>query len=105
MHPAAPTATLPEVPIFGIFVAMASKNTSIALGDHFTEYARRKVESGEFGSVSEVIRDALRRAEERDLRIARLRELIREGEESGPASPLDFDKFLKDMHTNYKGAA
>ena len=73
---------------------MASKTTSIALGDHFSAYTRRKVESGEFGSTSEVIRDALRRAEERDVRIEALRAAIREGEESGPATPFDFDKFL-----------
>jgi antitoxin ParD1/3/4 len=40
---------------------MAKKTTSIALGDHFTEYARRKVASGEFGSTSEVVREAMRR--------------------------------------------
>ncbi|MEO6041704.1 MAG: type II toxin-antitoxin system ParD family antitoxin [Croceibacterium sp.] len=73
---------------------MPSKNTSIALGDHFTDYARRKVASGEFGSVSEVIRDALRRGEERDARIDRLRDLVREGEESGPAEPFDWDQFM-----------
>jgi antitoxin ParD1/3/4 len=84
---------------------MTARNTSIALGDHFAEYARRKVETGEFGSVSEVIRDALRLAEERDARIDALRAAIREGEESGPATPFDFDEFLKDMRANYKGAA
>jgi antitoxin ParD1/3/4 len=82
-----------------------SKNTSVSLGDHFEAYARRKVETGQFSSISDVIRDALRRAEERDLRIERLRELIREGEESGPPQPFDFDEFLKEMRANYKGAA
>lgn len=81
-----------------------SKNTSIALGDRHIAYAHRKIESGEFSSVSEVVRDALRRAEERDARIERLRELIREGEESGPPQPFDWDEFLKEMHANYKGA-
>lgn len=79
---------------------MASRNTSIALGEHFEEYARRKVASGEFASISEVIRDALRRAEERDMRIERLRELIREGEESGPARPFDWDKFMAEQFPN-----
>ncbi|MBL0924979.1 MAG: type II toxin-antitoxin system ParD family antitoxin [Sphingomonadaceae bacterium] len=73
---------------------MATKNTSIALGDHLESYARSKVQSGAFGSVSEVVRDALRRAEERDARLERLRQLIREGEESGPARPFDWDAFL-----------
>jgi antitoxin ParD1/3/4 len=64
---------------------MASKNTSIALGDHFADYARSKVASGEFGSTSEVIRDALRLHEERALFKAKLLEAIDEG----LASPLD----------------
>ena len=34
-----------------------------------------------------------------------LRDLIREGEESGPPEPFDFDEFLRDMRANYKGAA
>ncbi len=74
---------------------MPAKTTSIALGDKLMEYTRKKVESGEFGSTSEVIRDALRRAEERDRRIERLRELIREGEESGDPQPFDWDTFMK----------
>ena len=67
---------------------MAAKNTSIALGDHFADYARRKVASGEFGSTSEVIRDALRLHEERAVFKSKLLEAIDEG----LASPLvDFD--------------
>jgi len=38
-----------------------AKNTSIALGEPFVEFARRKVESGEFGTTSEVVREAMRR--------------------------------------------
>lgn len=79
---------------------MTSKNTSIALGTALADYARSKVESGAFGSTSEVIRDALRRAVERDVRIERLRQLIREGEESGPARPFDFAKFIADRFPN-----
>lgn len=67
---------------------MASKTTSIALGEHFTAYTRRKVESGEYGSTSEVIRDALRLHEERAVFKAKLLEAIDEG----LASPLvEFD--------------
>lgn len=80
---------------------MPAKTTSIALGDKLTEYTRKKVESGEFGSTSEVIRDALRLHEERDLRIERLRELVREGEESGPAEPFDLNQFLGEMHERH----
>ena len=67
---------------------MAKKNTSIALGDRYVAYTRSKVESGEFGSTSEVIRDALRLHEERAVFISKLLEAIDEG----LASPLvEFD--------------
>lgn len=64
---------------------MPAKNTSIALGEHFTDYTRRKVESGEFGSVSEVIRDALRLQEER----ATFRSKLLDALDEGLASPID----------------
>ncbi len=79
---------------------MAIKNTSFALSDELADYARSKVASGEFGSVSDVVRDALRRAAERDLRIARLRQLVQEGEESGPARPFDWDAFMAEKFPN-----
>lgn len=79
---------------------MAIKNTSVALSDELAAYARSKVASGEFGSVSDVVRDALRRSAERDLRIARLRQLVQEGEESGPARPFDWDAFMAEKFPN-----
>jgi antitoxin ParD1/3/4 len=64
---------------------MVAKNTSVALGDHFIDYARSKVESGEYGSTSEVIRDALRLHEERATFKSRLIEAL----DAGLASPVD----------------
>ena len=67
---------------------MVAKNTSISLGNHFADYARSKVASGEYGSTSEVIRDALRLHEERAVFKSKLLEAIDEG----LASPLvEFD--------------
>jgi len=78
------------------------KNTSISLGDHYEAFVRRKVESGEFATISEVIRDALRRAEEREKRIAALDAALQEGLNSGPAEEFDFDQFIEEMHNSYK---
>ena len=64
---------------------MASKNTSIALGAPFQEFARRKVESGEFGSTSEVVREAMRRYIAEDAQHRRLLAALDEG----MASPID----------------
>lgn len=78
------------------------KNTSISLGPHYEAFVRRKVESGEFATISEVIRDALRREEEREKRIAALDAALQEGLDSGPGEEFDFDTFLRDMHALYK---
>ena len=76
---------------------MASKNTSIALSERHQDYLRRKVESGEFASTSEVIRDALRRAEERDLRMAALNSALQEGLDSGIAQGFEFDAWMDEQ--------
>ena len=74
---------------------MASKNTSIALGEPFVEFARRKVESGEFGSTSEVVREAMRQYVAYDDQVEALRREIRKGLDSGPARPFDWDAFME----------
>lgn len=61
------------------------KNTSISLGERYEAYARQKVESGEFASVSEVIREALRLHEEQSV----YREKLLEALDTGLASPVD----------------
>ena len=90
-----------RLPIFGNTVPMG-KNTSISLTERHQEYLRAKVESGEFASASEVVREALRRAEERDRKREALDRAIQEGLDSGPPQPFDFDEFLKEMRANYK---
>jgi antitoxin ParD1/3/4 len=74
---------------------MPTKNTSIALGAPFVEFARSKVESGEFGSTSEVVREAMRQYMAEDARIVALRREIQKGIDSGPARPFDWDAFME----------
>lgn len=75
---------------------MTSKNTSIALGAPFVEFARRKVASGEFGSTSEVVREAMRRYIAEDERVEALRREIQKGLDSGPAVDFDIDAWLEE---------
>lgn len=84
---------------------MAAKNTSIALGAPYTEFARRKVESGEFGSTSEVVRDAMRRYIAYDEKLEALRRAIKDGEDSGPPQPFDFNDFIAEMKAGPKDVA
>ena len=75
---------------------MASKNTSIALGAPFTDFARRKVESGEFGSTSEVVREAMRQYMAEDTKIEALRRMIQKSLDSGPAVEFDIDAWFEE---------
>ncbi len=76
-------------------MSMAVKNTSIALGDYFTDFARRKVEAGEFGSTSEVVREAMRRYVAEDTRLEVLKQELQKGLNSGHARPFDWDAFME----------
>jgi antitoxin ParD1/3/4 len=75
---------------------MTAKNTSVALGEPFVEFARRKVEAGEFGSTSEVVREAMRQYMHEDARIEALRAIIRKSLASGPARPFDIDAWFEE---------
>jgi antitoxin ParD1/3/4 len=72
------------------------KNTSISLGEHFEAYARRKVESGEYSSTSEVIREALRLHEERSEFKSKLLEAIDKGLASPVDETFDIDHWFED---------
>jgi antitoxin ParD1/3/4 len=74
------------------------KNTSISLGDHFREFAERKVQEGRFATTSEVVRAGLRLLEAEEEKIEALRREIQKGIDSGPAEPFDFDEFIAEMH-------
>ena len=60
-----------------------AKNTSITLGDHFDEFVAKQIESGRYGSVSEVVRASLRVLEDNEAKLEHLRGLLEEGEKSG----------------------
>lgn len=68
--------------------------TSFALGDHFREFAQRKVREGRYGSTSEVVRAGLRLLEVEEGKLEALRQAIDEGENSGSALAFDLEKFL-----------
>ena len=73
---------------------MPSKNTSIALGAPFIEFARRKVESGEFGSTSEVVREAMRRFVAEQTEVDPIRDALIADENRGPVVAWDSAAYL-----------
>ena len=66
---------------------------NISLTPQLESLVKAKVDSGLYGSASEVMRDALRLLEERDrrqsLRVEELRAEIKKGLDSGEPTPLD----------------
>ena len=62
-----------------------AKNTSVSLGDHFEQFIGSQIDSGRFGSASEVIRAGLRLLETAEGRLEVLRQALSEGERSGRA--------------------
>ena len=66
-------------------------STSFTLGPHWDAFIRTKVDSGRFGSASEVVRAALRELEERDARFEELRRHVAEG-----AAQADRGEFVED---------
>ncbi|MFG1491087.1 type II toxin-antitoxin system ParD family antitoxin [Oceanospirillum linum] len=73
-----------------------AKNTSITLGDHFEGFISEQVQSGRYGSASEVIRSALRLLENQEAKMETLRQLLQQGEQSGDAD-YDLDSFIKEL--------
>ena len=73
-----------------------AKNTSITLGEHFDSFIASQIQSGRYGSASEVIRSALRLLENQETKLNTLRHLLVEGEESGIVD-YDLDSFIDEL--------
>lgn len=73
-----------------------AKNTSVALGDHFDAFILSQLESGRFGSASEVVRAGLRLLEDSESKLQTLRQMLIRGEESGVAD-YNYKDFLAEL--------
>ena len=66
---------------------------NVSLTPQLEELGKKKVESGLYGSASEVMREALRLLDERDrlhaMRLEELRAEIKKGGDSGEPTPLE----------------
>ncbi|MCB0502262.1 MAG: type II toxin-antitoxin system ParD family antitoxin [Bacteroidetes bacterium] len=78
------------------------RNTSISLGDHFEDFINKEIKSGRYGSVSEVIRTALRLLESEERKINELRDALILGEQSGWMEDFNPTEHLKALHQKYK---
>jgi antitoxin ParD1/3/4 len=71
------------------------KNTSISFGDYFENFINSEIKSGRYGSVSEVIRTALRLLESEERKLNELRNALIAGEQSGFVEDFDPKEHLK----------
>ena len=71
------------------------KNTSIALGEHFEDFVRFRINEGRYKNASEVIRAGLRLLEEEEQKFYALKTAIQEGIDSGIATDFDPKENLK----------
>lgn len=74
------------------------KNTSISLGNHFDDFIEKKVNSGRYGSVSEVIRSALRLLEQEERKERELIKALEIGEQSKFVENFDPKQNLAELH-------
>ena len=77
------------------------KNTSISIGNHFEEFIQNEVKSGKYGSVSEVIRSALRLLEREETKEKELIKALEVGEKSGFVEDFNPKENLKELHRQY----
>ena len=73
-----------------------AKNTSVTLGEHFDSFISQQLETGRYGSASEVLRAGLRALEDQELKMNNLRNMLVEGENSGIAD-YSYDTLLSDL--------
>ena len=78
-----------------------SRNTSVALGPHFTNFIDAQVQGGRYGSASDVVRAGLRLLEEHETKVKALQDALKAGLESGEPRPFDSEAFLKRMHAKH----
>lgn len=73
-----------------------AKNTSVTLGEHFDQFINQQLNSGRYGSASEVVRAGLRALEDQETKMLNLRNMLVEGENSGVAD-YSYDSLISEL--------
>lgn len=78
-----------------------ARTMTVDLGDELREFIESLIESGDYRTQSEVIRESLRllREKQAESRLQALRELLAEGLNSGEPQAWEKDAFLRKVKT------
>lgn len=79
-----------------------ARDMSVTLDEHFETFVEERVDSGRYGSASDVIRAGLHLLEDYESRLDALRAELIKGEMSGTPAPLDIDEFLAEMRAEWQ---
>ncbi len=74
-----------------------SRNTSVALSEHFQTFIEGQIGEGRYGLGQRSRPSGTGLLEEHEARLAALRAALIEGEESGTPQPFDVETFLAEM--------
>ncbi len=78
-----------------------ARNTSVSLGDHFSDFIDAQMQGGRYGSASDVVRAGLRLLEEHETKVKTLQNALIAGENSGTPASFDSNKFLQKMRDKH----
>lgn len=74
------------------------RNTSVTLGEHFSEFVESKIEDGRFESTSEAVRAGLRLLEKQETQLDLLRQKLAVGEaQLDNGEGVDGEAFMNDL--------
>ena len=68
----------------------------MTLGEHFDGFISHQIQSGRYGSASEVVRAGLRVLEDKESKLDVLRQMLTDGEESGIAD-YSYDRLMSEL--------
>lgn len=76
---------------------MATMNVS--LPNQMKDWVEEKTRSGRYQTSSDLVRDLIRREQDREKAFAEMREFVQKGIDSGPAEPFDMEAFIARKRT------
>ena len=80
-----------------------SRNTSVTLGKHFSEFIDSKIQTGRFESTSEAVRAGLRLLEVSEAKLDILRATLTEGKaQVDRGEGVEGEKFMENLLSKYE---